>query len=592
MHWAYHHAEKLRKRGGHQVICAGITPSGNTHVGHLREILSAEMIHRACLEGQLSSKFIIIIDSMDPLHKLYNFLGPGYEKWVGHPLAYIPPPDKEAIEEDPNALLEPDPTWTSERADEGGPRSSYAGYFTEEIKDILHNVGATTSWHSPFSENDHECRHPSPPRESTFHFLMNHESYAHAEYAIPRQNEDGVREPYSGFIDTVISKKDEIRKIIEEISGRGLDEDWFPYNPRDSKGSMDGVKVTGYESPYVHWVDSHGVEGRSDIRKAEGKLPWRIDWAARWILHGVTCEPSGKDHSAAGGSFDTGIPICELLGGNPPEKLAYEWIQIKGVGPMSSSTGVGIKPGEVLEIIPAYIIRYLIARSKMNRHIDFDTGEELLRIAEEYERAVLEPIQRAEYTKRQRIAKETQEGAIKLSQFNYGEVPPAAIWQMETPEVVSFAYLSRVAQSLKEEEDVWAQLRKSGHLEGEPSGLLVIRLGKIRAWLDGPHFPDSLRLPEVPDMDAPDAASGLKLSDAQKEFLVCLVENLERCEWTEDGIMDSIKESSVATGLEIGEAFRTLNNKLYSRESGPNVSRFLLSIDREAAVAVLSFTEG
>ncbi|SVB65038.1 uncharacterized protein METZ01_LOCUS217892, partial [marine metagenome] len=49
MHWADHTAQTLQDRGGPQVIASGITPSGEFHVGHLREILTAEMIHRACL---------------------------------------------------------------------------------------------------------------------------------------------------------------------------------------------------------------------------------------------------------------------------------------------------------------------------------------------------------------------------------------------------------------------------------------------------------------------------------------------------------------------------------------------------------------
>ena len=185
-------------------------------------------------------------------------------------------------------------------------------------------------------------------------------------------------------------------------------------------------------------------------------------------------------------------------------------------------------------------------------------------------------------TRRQRIALETQRGAIKLSQFDYVDSPPGIKWEMEENSGmgVSFAYLSRVAQSLDDEEDVWDQLRGSGHLEGEPSGALVSCLEKIREWIGGPHFPDSLRLPEV-------GGGGQGLSDDQKEFLVYLVGNLERCEWTEDGIIDSIKESSEATGLEIGEAFRTMNHKLFNRESGPNVYRTLLRIGREASVAVL-----
>ena len=68
---------------------------------------------------------------------------------------------------------------------------------------------------------------------------------------------------------------------------------------------MDGVKVTKYDKPYVYWIDKNGVEGTSNINKAEGKLPWRIDWAARWGIHNITSEPAGKDHGSAGGSYDT-----------------------------------------------------------------------------------------------------------------------------------------------------------------------------------------------------------------------------------------------------------------------------------------------
>ena len=74
-----------------------------------------------------------------------------------------------------------------------------------------------------------------------------------------------------------------------------------------------------------------------------------------------------------------GIPICRLLGSEPPKKMIYEWIQIKGMGPMSSSKGVTIGPVEALELVPPEILRYIIARSKVNRHIDFDTGDTYLK---------------------------------------------------------------------------------------------------------------------------------------------------------------------------------------------------------------------
>ena len=59
---------------------------------------------------------------------------------------------------------------------------------------------------------------------------------------------------------------------------------------------------------------------------------------------GVTCEPFGKDHGAAGGSYATGKEISVLFGDNPPYPLVYEWISLKGQGAMSSSTGNTIGP--------------------------------------------------------------------------------------------------------------------------------------------------------------------------------------------------------------------------------------------------------
>ena len=76
MHWADHTAQTLRARGESQVIASGITPSGAFHVGHLREILTAEMIHRACLDAGMASRYTLIADSTDPMRRVYDFPSP------------------------------------------------------------------------------------------------------------------------------------------------------------------------------------------------------------------------------------------------------------------------------------------------------------------------------------------------------------------------------------------------------------------------------------------------------------------------------------------------------------------------------------
>jgi lysyl-tRNA synthetase class 1 len=398
---------------------------------------------------------------------------------------------------------------------------------------------------------------------------MNHQTY-----------ESGA---FADKIHSSIEQKNEIRRVIEEVSGREVPEDWFPYNPLGSDGSIDGVSVTGYEHPHVHWVDSHGVEGTADIRTAQGKLPWRVDWAAKWGIHGITCEPAGKDHGAAGGSYDTGIPICEMLGSQPPHKLVYEWIQLKGMGPMSSSTGLTVGPMDALALVPPEIMRYVIARSKVGRHIDFDTGPALFQTADEYERLVADPPSGSdeELSRRQQIARDTQLGALRLSQVGRGTDPAGSVAG------VSFRHLSMLAQIKSNDDDVWDSLRNSGHLEGESGDTLIGRLRRMRNWVDGAHFPDSGRI-EVQS----GVSEGVRvhLTDEHRQFLSALGSSLENCEWTEEAIGNCIR--SVAAGAGIGgrESYVALYWIILGKNHGPKASSLMAEMDMEHLLSLISET--
>ena len=515
MHWADHTAQTLRARGESQVIASGITPSGEFHVGHLREILTAEMIHRACLDAGMDSRYIFIVDSMDPLRRVYDFLSPSYEQYIGHPLAYIPAPGPDG---------EPD--------QDGG---SYADHFLAPFLAALKQIGVEPE------------------------VVMNHETYESGAFADKTHS--------------AIEQRDEIRRVIEEVSGREVPEDWFPYNPLGSDGSIDGVSVTGYEHPHVHWVDSHGVEGMSDIRTAQGKLPWRIDWAAKWGIHGITCEPAGKDHGAAGGSYDTGIPICEMLGSEPPHKMVYEWIQLKGMGPMSSSKGLTVGPMDALALVPPEIMRYVIARSKVGRHIDFDTGPALFTTADEYERLVAEPPggSNEELSRRQQIARDTQLGALRLSQVKEGADPSDSIAG------VSFRHLAMLAQIKSSDDDVWVSLRRSGHLEGDPGAPLAGRLRRMRNWVDGPHFPDAAKV-EVQSSVSEEVRTNL--TDEQNEFLSSLSSAISDCEWTAKAIGDCIRLVATEVGIDGREAYVALYWIILGKSHGPRVASIMAEMER------------
>tara|TARA_B100000575_G_scaffold66637_1_gene51279 strand:+ start:18173 stop:19741 length:1569 start_codon:yes stop_codon:yes gene_type:complete len=520
MHWADFRARKLSERETPQVIVSGITPSGEFHIGHLREILTAEMIHRACLDAGLDSRYVFIVDSMDPLRRVYDFLSDEYEQYIGVPLAFIPAPNQDG---------------TPSNGD-----TSYAEFFLGPFLEALTEIGV-------FPE-----------------IVMNHETYENGEFAEK--------------IDLAIRKRKEIREVIMNVSGRDLPEDWFPYSPRGMDGSMDGVTVTSYEHPYVFWDDENGVSGKSDIRRADGKMPWRLDWAARWIIHGVTCEPAGKDHGAAGGSYDTGIPICELLGGSPPDKIVYEWIQLKGMGPMSSSSGITIGPMEALSLVPPEILRYVIARSKIGRHIEFNTGGALFEIADEYERLLTKP-DSGEITKRMETRRETREGALKMSQVIRGSDP------MESFAGVSFRHLAMLAQIKSSDEEVWRSLRKSNHITGNPGESIVNRLSKMRNWVESEHFPEDARINIQTEISE---EVRRKITDGQASFLKLLSDNLGNCEWLENSITDVIRSSINTSEINGKEAFSGIYLALLGSDHGPRASSLIAEMEREDVLAVLS----
>ncbi len=521
MHWADHTAKRLTEKYSKQVIASGITPSGEFHIGHLREILTAEMIHRACLDANIESEYIFIVDSMDPLRRVYNFLSDEYEKYIGHPLVNIPAPNSDGS---PN--------------NEG---ENYAEYFLNPFLEALREIGV----------------HPR--------IVMNHKTYEEGKFAKK--------------IDLAITYKDQIHKIIEKISGRELPEGWFPYNPIGSDGSMDGVKVTGYENPYVFWVDRHGVEGKSDIRKAEGKMPWRVDWAARWGVHGITCEPAGKDHGAAGGSFDTGIPICELLGSEPPGKMVYEWIQMKGSGPMSSSSGNTIGPVEALNLVPPEILRYLIARTKIKKHIDFDTGPALFEMADEYERLVSNPPSDKEMSKKKKVARDTIMGSLRLSQVNRGENAEKSIAG------VSFRHLAMLAQIKSNDQDIWDSLNKSKHIDGEPNDVLINRLSRMRNWINGVHFPEDARIKIQEYMSKENKE---KLTEEQNNFLSSLSLELERCEWSEDKINEKIRKITSELGINAREGYIALYMMILGTNFGPRIASIMAELGKDTIMKIFS----
>ena len=196
MHWADVVAVNLSHRGNKHIISTGITPSGEFHIGHLREILTGEMISRAAMDAGLEVDFIFIVDDADPLRRVYPFLDDEYSKYIGHQIGNIPAPDENG---------KPD---YQRFTDEG---LNYADYFLKPFLDALETIGVK-------------------PR-----IVKNLDAYR-----------DGK---FTDCSKIACDSAEQIREIIERVSGRELPKNWFPWSPLDSEGSLEGVTVTDYQYP-------------------------------------------------------------------------------------------------------------------------------------------------------------------------------------------------------------------------------------------------------------------------------------------------------------------------------------------------------
>ena len=336
MHWSQAIARDIiaQREERKHVVATGITPSGDIHIGNLREIIIGDAVRKALVDLGVDAQLIYVADTFDPLRRRYPFLPPEYDRHVGKPLSEIPDPE--------------------------GCHYSYAEHFLSPFFESLTELGIEIE------------------------ILRADEMYKSGLYA------DAIKE--------ALLRRGDLARIIQESSGRHLPPDWSPFSPLcDACGRITTTVVTGYNmaKQEVYYECECGNKGTASLRGG-GKLAWRVDWAARWRILGVTVEPFGKDHAAPGGSFDSGKRIAhEIYNFEAPYPIPFEHVLLKRsegartrVTAMSSSRGTNISIQEILEVVPPEILKHLIRRVRPDRHIEFDPSTPLLHLIDEYEREI------------------------------------------------------------------------------------------------------------------------------------------------------------------------------------------------------------
>jgi len=505
MHWADVIADDLLKDDKKHILATGITPSGPIHIGNMREVLTTDAVFRSVVKKDGDAEFIYIADDFDNLRKVYPFLPKTYEKYVGMPLSEIPCPCKK--------------------------HDSYADHYLFSFLNSLKELGINPT--------------------------------------VYRANQMYKTGMFKDAIQTALDNTDKIKNIIENISKRQLPKNWIPFNIKCERcNKITTAKPLLYNFPYVEYSCDCGYEGKVDIREGGvGKLPWRVDWPARWKILGVTYEPFGKDHGAAGGTHETGVKIAkDIYNYDAPKYTMYEFILLKGKGAMHSSKGTALSAEEMLKMTPPEVLRFLLMNNQPNKHIQFDPGLGVLNLVDEYDQ-----FERVYFKEEEEIK------GMKDLERTYELSRPYEL-PKKIPLQIPYRHLVTLIQIGENWDDIKNILLRTNQIPKDISKKdedhIRQRVEHAQFWLDN-FAPEMLKFKvkkQLPDQ---------KLEEEQLRYLKSLLKNIEKIKWDAEEIHNIIYDTTQKEKIKTKTAFKTIYQIILGREKGPRAGFFLSNLDRE-----------
>ncbi len=381
----------------------------------------------------------------------------------------------------------------------------------------------------------------------------------------------------SGAMNDVIRKALERRAtvidIYKRVSGSEKAKDWYPLNVICEKcGNASSTRITDFDgetvaytctSDTIDWAEGCGREGRISPFDGNAKLPWKLDWAAKFTVKGVHFEGGGKDHYTKGGSRQVSEAIArEVFDHEPPYGVFNEFFLVGGKK-MSSSKGNAATAFEMTNMLPPHILRLLLLKTPINRQIDFDPeGDAIPVLFDTYDRLA------------EKAWSGVEDDDTQIFTFSHLPDERAHITKRYLPRFSQIAFLVQMPHMDIHEEVV--KMKKS-ILTPEDIQEIDMRATYARQWLQ--NYADEKFIFALQDT-LPEAARNL--SDEQKSALALFADKLEGVDAT-DGqaiheLTHQIKEES---GLSPKEFFTAIYIVFLGKESGPKVGWFLSTLDIE-----------
>lgn len=508
------------------------TPSGRIHVGALRGVVIHDLIYKALIDAGVDAKFTYVFEDQDPMDGLPAYLDASkWEEYMGMQLYNVPSPE---------------PGF-----------KNFAEYHALEFQHVFEKINC----------------HPTIVRPSEL-------------YNSGKMN---------GVIREILDASDKVREIYLKISKNKRPDDWHPFNIScDNCQKIGTTYVYKWDGTDVHyrcmpdmvkWAKGCGHEGKKSPFDGNGKLPWKLEWPAKWKVIGVTIEGAGKDHMSAGGSFDVASEVCRKILRYPvPHAFSYEWFTIGGKK-MSSSKGVGTSAIEISKILPPELLRFLIVRTPMETHLDFDPyGDTIPNLFDDYDRCM-----NAYFVKLENAIPEGKQGDV-LSDFariiELSEVKPNPETRLFLPRFRTLVNLIKTSTDLL----AFFEKQKGSALTPDEKEVLEEREVYARVYLDSYANKDEkieFSNDVVVDLDLTDKQQ-LFLTELSKQLEHVKVEPTEQKEQIQTIIFDILKKNDMSPR----DVFKAFYQVIIGKDAGPRAADLIVEFGVEKVKERLSVVVG
>lgn len=502
--------------GGTHVINDSKTPSGRAHVGSLRGVLIHDAMFRVMKAKGIPVTYTFGCDDYDPVDELPHGMKEHFQQFLGQPLCNTPAPP-------------------------GSAASDMADHFIKDFWSVFADLGV-------------EC---------TFYRMR--DIYRAGTFNAP--------------IDRILAHAHIVRDIYKKVSNAERPAHWIPFQVIcENCGRIGTTECSNYDGSTVEyvckpdlvtWAKGCGHRGKMSPFDGRGKLPWKLEWVAKWATFPVTIEGAGEDHNTKGGSRDVAAQCLKAIyNREPPQNIPYGFILIGGAK-MSSSKGLGVAARQVADFLPPEILRFLMIRTRPKSQANFDPTEDaLVKLFNEFDRSHLKSFSDPKYP------------PYEKTNYLLSEVPgegTGPFFDAEFQLVLALVQMPHL--------DIVEQFQriKGAPLTDIERRHLDKRIHAARYFIEHLAAPEErLTLQTTP----PPAAA--ELSAVQRAFLRELATHLGTCPWNGEAIQAAVFDAARLTPIDQPTAFLAFYRVLLNNTKGPKAGNFLAFLKREDVVRLFS----